>query len=182
MSQTQGKDTVSRILESDNEDDISMKRESFNYLPQNNRLEPVKGLDFEKNYQIDKAFKKKPPAFEMNKANRTVKDQGRNIFFSTHANLKVPMQKEKSSIQHDYLQQLMEQDKKKAERMNGYIRNLKNRLHGRELVTQSNFFNRKAPDLDGVLTLTKFGFSGMKGNQNAGSPNIIKRNPPPQQN
>ena len=93
MSQTQGKDTVSRILESDNEDDISMKRESFNYLPQNNRLEPVKGLDFEKNYQIDKAFKKKPPAFEMNKANRTVKDQGRNIFFSTHANLKVPMQK-----------------------------------------------------------------------------------------
>lgn len=68
----------------------------------------------------------------------------------------------------------MEQDKRKAERMNGYIRNLKVRLQGRELVTQSNFFNRKTPDLDGVLTLTKFGFSTIKTN-NARSPGI-KRN------
>lgn len=177
MSQTHGK-TVSRILESDNEDDIS-KPESFKYHKLNTRLEPVKGLDFEKNYQIDKAFKKKPPAFQMNQANRTVKDQGRNIFFSTHVNLKVPIQKENSTIQHDYLQQLKEQDKIKAERMNGYIRNLKNRVHGRELVTQSNFFQRKTPDLHGVLTLTKFGFSS--GNHNPGSPGI-KRNPSQNQN
>jgi hypothetical protein len=183
MSQTHGKDTVSRIIESDNEDDISIKRESFNYPKLNTRLEPVKGLDFEKNYQLDKAFKKKPAVFQMNQANRTVKDQSRNIFFSTHANLKKPIQKgtapitkdpiENSTIQHDYLKQLQEQDKIKAERMNSYIRNLKNRLHGRELVTQSNFFQRKTPDLDGVLTLTKFGFSS--GNHNAGSPGI-KRN------
>jgi len=102
ISQVGAKDTVSRILESDNEDDISIKRKSFNYQ---NKLDPVGKtavLDFEKNYQLDKAFKKKPPAFEVSKPNRTSKDQGRNIFFSTHVNMKVPMQKENSTLQHDY--------------------------------------------------------------------------------
>lgn len=71
--------------------------------------------------------------------------------------------------------------------MNGYIRNLKGRLQGRELVTQSNFFNRKTPDLDGVQTQTKFGFSTRKNNNNnininnnAGSPGINRRVTPTQ--
>lgn len=122
----------------------------------------------------------------MHKANKTAKDQGRNIFFNTYVNMKVPMQKgnklksffliniENNTIQHEYLQQLMENDKRKAERMNDYIRNLKVRVHGRELVTQSNFYNRKTPDLEGCLTLSKFGFSSTKP-ENAGSPGIQRR-------
>jgi len=120
---------------------------------------------------MDKVFKKKSPGFELGIANKTAKDQGRNIFFSTHVNMKVPIQKENRNVKHDYLQQLMEQDKRKAEKMNGYIRNMKVRLQGRELVTQSNFFKKKAPDLNGVLTLTKFGFSGIKNNK-IGSPEV----------
>ena len=94
ISQANDKDNESRILESDNEDDISIKRKSFQYQ---NKLDPVSKnvIDFDKNYQVDKAFKKKPPVFEATKPNRTVKDQGRNIFFSTHINMKVPMQKGK---------------------------------------------------------------------------------------
>lgn len=95
ISQGGHRDSVSRISEIDNEDDISLKRQSFHGM--NNYDTVNKNFDIDRNYQIDRAFKKKLPGFEVSKPNRSTKDQPRNIFFSTHVNMKVPLQKGTSS-------------------------------------------------------------------------------------